>query len=792
MSISRAGSIKIKSLTGMALILCLFVALISMRCSWSDWPDSQLFRLATYLLPEPGRVEAIELVHIPDSIASDPHSINQLTWLITKLEKSNVAAVGLFLDQLPSVDYQLTDAATGSAAKQQWQISDTGLSRLAQSLSRHRVQFALSVKGQTDYYSVGNLNTQSSDDNVIVQTVKQWFLPQIESISIFSLDNNFPYERLPASPVELTARQPLIWNEPDSGITVPDISTGLYAAYKKTEKLTWDETGYIELDYEKLRTDISGHVMMYYSGLTGRNVIPSSIVLDKALETSTKHFKNKITIIAKENDPRAISAVNNLTSLLSRAYYYVPVWVYGVNTVLLVLFLFYFLKIVPRMGNYTAYLVSLLMIIVMLVMQFALLITKGQWISFVLLYAYLVAGHIVVFLKRNNDYKLNHLRLQAHEALWHLGQYQFEKGDHDKALYSLLKCKPTEDVLDKMYEIGLGYERRREYDKALQLYSEINIRHKDFKDVSKRLESLTNVSGTTTEVVAPGSSATRTLVMPDLGLQLPVLGRYELEKELGRGAMGVVYLGKDPKINRQVAIKTLDYNMFSEGEIKTIKSRFFREAEAAGRLSHPNIVTVYDVGDEKDFAFIAMDYAQGVPLSVYTEKDNLLPVADVYKIIAEVADTLEYAHEQNIVHRDIKPSNIMYNPENGQVKITDFGIARITDSAKTRTGSFMGSPAYMAPEQMTGSNVDGHADIYALGTSFYQLLTGQLPFEADSLASLAYQITHDKHRPIRDLRPELPSSATRIINKALQKKPEKRYASGKEMAAAIRKGMPKD
>jgi serine/threonine-protein kinase len=186
-----------------------------------------------------------------------------------------------------------------------------------------------------------------------------------------------------------------------------------------------------------------------------------------------------------------------------------------------------------------------------------------------------------------------------------------------------------------------------------------------------------------------------------------------------------------------------------------------------------------------------MDYVPGVSLGEYTHADNLLPVSEVYRLIAEVAETLHYAHSQNIVHRDIKPSNIMYNPEDGQFKVTDFGIARITDSVRTRTGSFMGSPSYMSPEQMTGAHVDGSSDIYALGVSFYQLLTGALPFQADNLGNLAYKITHEKHKPVRDLRPDLPSSATRIVNKCLQKKPENRYRDGHEMATAVKRGMPR-
>jgi serine/threonine-protein kinase len=168
----------------------------------------------------------------------------------------------------------------------------------------------------------------------------------------------------------------------------------------------------------------------------------------------------------------------------------------------------------------------------------------------------------------------------------------------------------------------------------------------------------------------------------------------------------------------------------------------------------------------------------------------LLPVREVYHIFQVVAEALDYAHKQKIVHRDIKPGNIMYNPKNKQIKITEFGIARITDSVKTRTGSFLGSPSYMAPEQITGSKVDGRADIYSLGVSFYQMLTGELPFNADNLGNLAYKIANEKHKPVKDLRADLPASATRIINKALQKEPRDRFATGAEMVKAIKREMP--
>jgi serine/threonine protein kinase len=182
-----------------------------------------------------------------------------------------------------------------------------------------------------------------------------------------------------------------------------------------------------------------------------------------------------------------------------------------------------------------------------------------------------------------------------------------------------------------------------------------------------------------------------------------MLGRYEIEKELGKGAMGVVYLGRDPKINRVVAIKTMALSQeFEADELVEVKERFFREAETAGRLNHANIVTMFDAGEEHDLAYIAMEFLKGKDLVPYAKPGNLLPLPRVMSIVARVADALSYAHENNVVHRDIKPANIMYEPESDQVKVTDFGIARITDSSKTKTGMVLGTPSFMSPEQLAG------------------------------------------------------------------------------------------
>jgi hypothetical protein len=265
------------------------------------------------------------------------------------------------------------------------------------------------------------------------------------------------------------------------------------------------------------------------------------------------------------------------------------------------------------------------------------------------------------------------------------------------------------------------------------------------------------------------------------------LGRYQIDRQLGRGAMGAVYLGHDPKIGRQVAIKTMALSAeFDGAELTEARARFFREAETAGRLQHRDIVTIFDAGEDQDLAYIAMEYLKGHDLQRYTTPTSLLPVPTVLHVVARVADALAYAHSQGVVHRDIKPANVMVDPADDSVKVTDFGIARITDSSRTRTGMVLGTPSFMSPEQMAGRRVDGRSDIYSLGVMLFQLLCGRLPHNAESMAKLMYQIANDPAPDIRGLRPSLPEALANAVALALEKRPEVRYADGRQLAEDLR------
>ena len=310
--------------------------------------------------------------------------------------------------------------------------------------------------------------------------------------------------------------------------------------------------------------------------------------------------------------------------------------------------------------------------------------------------------------------------------------------------------------------------------------------NKDYKDLKTKLNRVKNLSETV--MLGGGSShAGGTMLLDGGAVAKPMLGRYQIDRELGKGAMGVVYLGKDPKIGRVVAIKTMALSEEFDGdELVDARERFFREAETAGRLQHQNIVTIFDAGEEHDLAYIAMEFLKGKDLVDYCREGQLLAVPRVLSIVARVAEALAYAHRQNVVHRDIKPANIMYEADSDTVKVTDFGIARITDSSKTKTGLVLGTPSFMSPEQLAGKKVDGRSDLYSLAVMMFQMLTGVLPFRGDSMAELMYKIANDPAPDIRTVRKDLPQKLAKLVALSLSKRPEARYQSGDQFAADLR------
>jgi serine/threonine-protein kinase len=374
----------------------------------------------------------------------------------------------------------------------------------------------------------------------------------------------------------------------------------------------------------------------------------------------------------------------------------------------------------------------------------------------------------------------------------------------------LKRRKPSGTVLGDLYTLGTQLESRGRATQATAVFRHLARIDNTYKDVSTRLKRLMDTDRAkpkATPSPAPGPSpslstapaaaaagrdlagqecATPVSATAAEGPELQRLGRYKLEREIGRGAMGIVYLGRDTAINRSVAIKAIPLaSEFSDAELVEARARFFREAETAGRLNHPNIVTIYDVGEERGLAYIAMEYLKGRHLSDHATSNNLLEPRKVLEVIARTAEALGFAHKQQVVHRDIKPANLMYDASTDILKITDFGIARLTGAGSTRTGIVLGTPSFMSPEQLEGRNVTGHSDLFSLGVSLFQLLTGQLPFTADSMTGLMQQIAEVPHPPLRAFRPDLPECVEVIIDRALAKNPDARFDSGAQMAAAL-------
>lgn len=264
------------------------------------------------------------------------------------------------------------------------------------------------------------------------------------------------------------------------------------------------------------------------------------------------------------------------------------------------------------------------------------------------------------------------------------------------------------------------------------------------------------------------------------------LGRYEIIKELGRGAMAVVYEAKDPLIDRIVAIKTINLRDLKPDEKQEYEARFYQEARAAGRLNHPNIVTIHDLGESGGMAYIAMELLKGCELQNLLKNEQPLPVEESLNIVIQVATGLAYAHEHGIVHRDIKPSNIMVL-KGRQIKIADFGIARMTTSLlSTETGKVMGSPLYMSPEQVLNHSFDSRSDIFSVGTLLFQMLTGQMPFMADTANSVMYQIVHEEPQKPSLINSEVPETLDAIVSKCLSKNPDDRYQNAHELADDLR------
>lgn len=467
-------------------------------------------------------------------------------------------------------------------------------------------------------------------------------------------------------------------------------------------------------------------------------------------------------------------AVAHVTSSILNQHGLVqPRWQAWITWGMLLLVSAYLLAVLPRLPTAMAILLTGALSVLLLGTEFALLAVMGLWLQLVFPAALLVIGHLAMTIKRRATPVAVPPKADAKssETDRMMGLALQGQGQLDLAFERFRQVPAGAAILGNLRSLALDFERKQQFNRAQAVHTHIAALLGDGPDLAALTPKVP--SQRALEPAVRGAAAS--------------LGRYQIERELGRGAMGVVYLGKDPTIGRVVAIKTLALGDDYEGAaLVEARRSFFREAEAAGRLHHPNIVTIFDAGEERDLAYIAMEFLRGKDLIDCCHPGHLLPVPTVLSIVARVAEALAYAHRQQVVHRDIKPANVMFDIASDTVKVTDFGIARVTDANKTKTGLVLGTPSFMSPEQLAGKRVDGRSDLFSLGVMLFQMLTGVLPFRGGSMADLMHRITSQDAPGIRSVRADLPQALALLVALALEKNPQNRYQDGDQLARDLR------
>ena len=526
----------------------------------------------------------------------------------------------------------------------------------------------------------------------------------------------------------------------------------------------------------------------FYDVVSGK--IPAEKYRDKVVligATAAGVGTYQVTPISPGMAP-VLTLAHSVSSILEEDFFVTPPWGYWVEKAVFLLVALYLIVLLPRLKAGMGFTVSALLLAALFTAHFLFMAGQLRWIQLMASAVLLVIGHILLTTKRFLSTERGKARsdLDSAESNRMLGLAFQGQGQLDMAFDKFKKVPLDDQLMDNLYNLALDFERKRQFNKALAVYEYMATYNPKFRDLEQKLNRSKQMSETVMLGSGGGRTNASTLVLEG-AMEKPMLGRYQVEKELGKGAMGVVYLGKDPKIGRIVAIKTMALAQeFDADELEEVKQRFFREAETAGRLNHPHIVTIYDAGEEHDLAYIAMEFLKGKDLVPQTKPGNLLPLLKTLSVIGRVAEALDYAHRQNVVHRDIKPANIMYDAQADSVKVTDFGIARITDSSKTKTGMVLGTPSYMSPEQLAGKKIDGQSDLFSLGVTLYQLACGSLPFQGESMTQLMFKIANEPPVDISGINPALPGCLVTIVNRALAKDVAARFKSGEEMAQALR------
>lgn len=577
------------------------------------------------------------------------------------------------------------------------------------------------------------------------------------------------------------------WND----ILLPSLPLAVLAARNgDNQNIIVASANALTLDDQIIRTGTGFEVLPRFYNTRDDSAEFLSVTASDILQGKIDPALVKDRLILVGTDPSAASdkgaktpllgTATALSNLLDNEYLLRPDWLAWLEWGLVAAILLLVVLWLPGMPAVGALLVGLIMSTIVLSIEAWLLVSAHIWVKL---------GTASLF-AATSVWLANALRALKPQAI--AGIKQRSGGDSGNSnppdemdlQFSVLRQQAmTDDNKEKLYQIAFRHGREEEFAKAERVLHCIYQHDPHYKDVATLLEKLSGQ-----QQYAPLQQEKATTGTANKGdANQRTLGRYTIERKLGEGAMATVYLGNDPKIGRKVAIKTVALaEEFDDARLQEARMQFMREAESAGRLNHPNIISIYDAGEDGDVSYLAMEYFEGVSLLKHAQRDELLPAAWVMELMARAADALDYAHHQGVVHRDIKPANIMYNAASDALKITDFGIARLTDTSRTKTGIILGTPSFMSPEQLMASGVSGQSDLYSLGVTLYQLLAGVAPFRADSIPKLMDKIMREEAQPLTEIRANLPASVDSIISTALAKEAEDRFSSGRAMAMALR------
>jgi len=579
-----------------------------------------------------------------------------------------------------------------------------------------------------------------------------------------------------------------------NGSPLPSFPLRLAIAYydKQPREIIADETR-INLK-EKTLPLINGEMLVNFADsqqdftsfsfadlLNGKDVnqlLAGKIAIIGFNHIDARTFNTPISPNMKEQELTA----NILATILSGSAIARPSYLLYIEMALILILGLFSSVLLPRKTFLFQLIWTVVLIAITLTAGIALLSIKGIWFKPAYVVCFLTAAFIFSFFI--NILSSEKFSKEAYEASKLLGLSFQNQGLLDLAMDKFRKLPLNNETKDLIYNLGLEFEKKQDITNAISVFEYIN-KGKGFRDLNARISRLRSSDNDSIPGSHDSSGETDIALDSDTGMRSKV-GRYEILGELGKGSMGIVYKAQDPKINRLVAIKTIRFSdEFDEDVIQEIKERFFREAEIAGQLSHPSIVTIHDVGEDRDLTYMAMEFLEGEDLDKFVVKENLPPFRKVLDIVTRVAEALDFAHNAEVIHRDIKPANVMLL-NSGQVKVTDFGIAKAISSSRTKTGVILGTPNYMSPEQIMGQKIDSKSDIFSLGVLFFQLITGELPFHGENLSNLLYQITQVEHPSPKRFNPKIPKICEKILNKALAKNPAKRFNTAGEFAKIVK------